>query len=58
MAELARTLDVNPFLDIFKPELAVKHPLAVSTQARVPEAVPSQSSSADAPSPPMTDVLL
>lgn len=35
MAQLARTLDVNPILDIFKPELAVKHTLAVNIQARV-----------------------
>lgn len=41
MVQLARTLDVNPFLDIFKPELAVKHTLAVSIQARVQKQSPA-----------------
>lgn len=41
MAQLARTSDVNPFLDIFKPQLAAKHTLAVSIQARLPKQSPA-----------------
>lgn len=57
VAQLVWTLDVNPFLDIFKPELAGKHTFVVSMQGRV-QKQSSPADAADALSPPVTDVLL
>lgn len=57
VAQLVWTLDVNPFLDIFKPELTGKHTFVVRIQARV-QKQSGPADAADALSPPVTDVLL